>query len=56
MKHQWMWDQPSLAAALADRGFKNIRNCKYAEWADERFVAVNSEARHEQSICLEATK
>lgn len=55
-RHQTMWDEPSLRAALARHGFKNIRACGYGEWGDERFAAVEREDRHNRSFCLEATK
>jgi SAM-dependent methyltransferase len=55
-RHQWMWDQPSLIAALGRHGFENCRVCKYGEWGDGRFAAVEKEARHQRSICIEATK
>lgn len=55
-RHQTMWDEPSLTAALARHGFTNIRSCGYGGWGDERFAAVELEIRHGRSICLEATK
>lgn len=55
-RHQWMWDRPSLAAALTDHGFRNCRFCGYGEWGDPRFAAVEMEARHTNSVCVEATK
>lgn len=55
-RHQWMWDRPSLVAALTDHGFKNCRVCGYGEWRDTRFADVEVEARHEHSICVEAEK
>lgn len=55
-RHQWMWDRPSLVSALADHGFKDCRVCGYGEWRDPRFAAVEVEARHVHSICVEAAK
>lgn len=55
-RHQWMWDEPSLSTALSKHGFKDIRRCKYGEWQDTRFAAVEKEKRHWNSLCLEATK
>jgi|APTNR8051073442_1049403.scaffolds.fasta_scaffold00409_16 SAM-dependent methyltransferase len=55
-RHQTMWDEPSLSAALARHGFTNIRSCRYGGWGDERFAAVELEIRHDRSICVEATK
>ncbi len=55
-RHQTMWDEPSLNAALARHGFTNIRSCGYGGWGDERFAAVELEIRHDRSICVEATK
>lgn len=55
-RHQTMWDEPSLAGALATHGFKNIRTCHYGEWGDERFGAIEKQKRHQRALCLEATK
>ncbi len=55
-RHQWMWDEPSLTAALQKQGFKNVKRCKYGDWADEQFAAVENKKRHWDAICLEATK
>lgn len=55
-RHQMMWDGRSLTAALAQHGFQNIHTCRYGDWGDGRFAAVEAEARHERSICLEAAK
>ena len=55
-RHQTMWDEPSLVAALDRHGFKTIRTCGYGQWGDERFAAVELEDRHNRAICVEATK
>lgn len=55
-RHQWMWDEPSLLDALAQQGFKNIRQRDYGEWSDQRFEAVEKQDRHWNAICMEATK
>lgn len=55
-RHQTMWDEPSLTAALRRHGFRNIRTCGYGEWGDERFATVELQERHELSFCVEATK
>ncbi|PSO58331.1 MAG: hypothetical protein BRC36_18145 [Cyanobacteria bacterium QH_2_48_84] len=55
-KHQWMWDEPSLLDALAQQGFKNIRQRDYGEWSDQRFEAFEKQDRHWNAICMEATK
>lgn len=55
-RHQMMWDEASLTAALARHGFKEIHTCRYRDWGDGRFATVEAEALHERSICLEATK
>jgi Methyltransferase domain len=55
-RHQWMWDEQSLTSALTKHGFKNIKKCGYGQWADPRFELVERKDRHDDAICLEATK
>jgi hypothetical protein len=55
-RHQWMWDEASLTAALREQGFKNIKKHEYGHWSDPRFQLVEKKERHYQAICLEATK
>ncbi len=55
-RHQWMWDEPSLTDVLEKQGFKNIKRCYYGDWSDEKFALVERKDRHDEAICLEATK
>lgn len=55
-QHRWMWDRPSLEKALRQTGFDEVRFRRYREWVDERFREVETEGRHDDSICAEVRK
>ncbi|MBD0387784.1 MAG: methyltransferase domain-containing protein [Nostoc sp. C3-bin3] len=55
-RHQWMWDEPSLKAALLQHGFENIRRCHYGDWSDMRFADVENAGNFVQAIGIEAIK
>jgi len=43
--HLWMWDEPSLAAALRQTGFTDVRRCRFNDSADGAFRLVEEESR-----------
>jgi SAM-dependent methyltransferase len=44
-KHLWMWDYPSMAAALETAGFSSIRRCEMGDSGDPAFAAVEQHDR-----------
>jgi SAM-dependent methyltransferase len=44
-KHLWMWDFPSIAAALEATGFTSIRRCELGDSGDPAFAAVEQRDR-----------
>ena len=49
--HLWMWDEPSMAAALTSAGFVNIRRCRYGDADDRMFDLVEDKSRfHDADI------
>lgn len=53
-RHLWMWDEPSLARALADHGFRAVRRCRFGDCEDGMFALVENEARFEHAVAMEA--
>jgi SAM-dependent methyltransferase len=43
--HLWMWDEKSLAAALGEAGFVDIRRCRFGDCQDEKFRLVEDAGR-----------
>ena len=43
--HRWMWDEPSMRAALAEAGFTAIRTCAFGDADDPDFKAVEARDR-----------
>jgi len=43
--HLWMWDEPSLTAALRKAGFTDVRRCCFNDSADGAFRLVEEESR-----------
>ena len=43
--HRWMWDEPSLRAALTDAGFTAIRVCAFGDAEDPDFRTVEARDR-----------
>ncbi len=60
--HLWMWDEVSIAAALREAGFTEIRRCRFGDAADAAFAAVEQEDRFTDTnldiaeIAMEAKK
>jgi predicted SAM-dependent methyltransferase len=52
--HLWMWDAPSLQAALAQHGFINIRRCYFGDCEDAMFKLVEDAGRFENAVAMEA--
>lgn len=55
-RHQWLWDEASLAEAFTQQGFKNVRRCYYGDWSDPRFEAVEKESNYVGAFGVEGTK
>jgi len=53
-EHLWMWDAESLAHALRQHGFAGIRRCGFGDCLDPMFALVESQARFEHAVALEA--
>lgn len=52
--HLWMWDEPSIAAALREAGFVDVRRCRFNDCPDPAFRAVEDPARFtDPGIALE---
>lgn len=43
--HLWMWDEPSMRAALAAAGFVGIRRCRLGDSGDPMFDRVEEQSR-----------
>jgi SAM-dependent methyltransferase len=54
--HRWMWDYPSLAKALSDAGFRNIRRCAFGDSKDAMFSHVEDSSRFTNSVAVECMK
>ncbi len=44
-RHLWMWDEPSMTAALSRAGFESIRRCALGDSGDPVFDLVEDETR-----------
>jgi SAM-dependent methyltransferase len=44
-RHMWMWDWPSMNAALAKAGFVEIRRCAFGDCVDTTFKEVEDPGR-----------
>lgn len=44
-RHLWMWDEASMAEALRNAGFVNIRRASFGDSGDTAFAAVEAEDR-----------
>lgn len=55
-RHLWMWDFPSMAKALADHGFQNIRSCVFGDCEDQMFRFVESPGRFEHAVAIECRR
>ena len=54
--HLWMWDERSLANALRETGFRDIRRVSFGDSPDPRFVDVEDSARFESCLAMQCTK
>lgn len=54
--HLWMWDRKSLSDALADAGFHSIRQCRFNDCEDEKFIEVEYEGRFINAVAIECIK
>jgi len=43
--HRWMWDEKSMAAALRQAGFVDVRRCRFNDCEDPAFRLVEDPAR-----------
>jgi len=43
--HLWMWDERSMAAALIEVGFINVRRCQFNDSEDEAFHLIEEPGR-----------
>ncbi len=51
---RWMWDSLSLTNALQEHGFQRVRQCSFGDCEDPMFTLVESRARFEHAVALEA--
>jgi SAM-dependent methyltransferase len=54
--HLWMWDEVSLAQALQQNGFTQIRRCDFADSDDPVFSIVEDRGRFENALAMEARR
>jgi SAM-dependent methyltransferase len=52
--HGWMWDSLSLADALDEHGYKQVRKCSFGDCEDTMFALVEDRRRFENAIAMEA--
>jgi hypothetical protein len=44
-RHLWLWDYPSMKAALERHGFASVRRCAFNDSADPMFLQVEQKGR-----------
>jgi hypothetical protein len=49
-EHLWMWDEPSMASALRQTGFVDIRRCHFGDATDPSFSAVERADRFKDVV------
>jgi hypothetical protein len=54
--HLWMWDETSMAQALREHGFCQIRRCSFGDSGDPMFSLVEDASRFENSVAMEARR
>jgi SAM-dependent methyltransferase len=54
--HLWMWDRLSMAAALSNAGFRNIREARFGDSEELAFALVEDPDRFQNAIAFEAIK
>ncbi|MGK7896151.1 MAG: methyltransferase domain-containing protein [Xenococcus sp. (in: cyanobacteria)] len=52
-RHQWMWDEVSLAEAFQEHGFKSIRRCHYGDFSDSRFAEIEQTKSFVNAVGIE---
>jgi hypothetical protein len=55
-RHLWMWDGPSLARALCEQGFSDVRRCSFGDSGDPMFALVEDRGRFEHAVALECRR
>ncbi|GAB2680467.1 hypothetical protein GCM10027036_38580 [Flavihumibacter cheonanensis] len=54
--HLWLWDHTSMAEALKQTGFINIRRCSFNDSVDPMFKLVENESRFAGAVAIECSK
>jgi SAM-dependent methyltransferase len=54
--HLWMWDEASIAHALKEHGFSQIRRCRFGDCEDSVFSLVEDRGRFENAVGMEAKR
>jgi SAM-dependent methyltransferase len=54
--HLWMWDESSMAQALREHGFRQIRRCRFHDCEDPMFSLVEDSGRFERAVAMEAKR
>jgi hypothetical protein len=54
--HLWLWDHASMAEALKQTGFINIRRCSFNDSVDPMFKLVENESRFAGAVAMECSK
>jgi predicted SAM-dependent methyltransferase len=52
--HGWMWDSSSLARALNEHGFHDVRRCSFGDCEDPMFALVEDIRRFDRAVAMEA--
>jgi predicted SAM-dependent methyltransferase len=55
-RHQWMWDYPSISAALSDHGFIDIRKFELGVSTDPMFLLPEKKYQFHHAIAVECRK
>lgn len=53
-EHRWMWDYDGFAQELVDAGFKGVRRAVFHDSEDRRFDPLESEARWDHCLGMQA--
>jgi hypothetical protein len=54
--HLWLWDEKSMASALREVGFKEVRRALFGDAADGAFSKVENPERFDGCLAMECTK
>jgi hypothetical protein len=55
-QHKWLWDHKSLAKALEDAGFAEIRRASYGDSPDKKFLEVEDPERWTNNLGMECRR